>query len=585
MYLQNFRCFDRHMLELRPMTIIVGANNSGKSTAIEALRLVSLIANRYRFLNYTDVPAWLFESRIPKIARGVAPSLKGIEFNALSVFHNLAEPPATIRACFQAGSSMDIYLGPKGAIHAVLQDQEQRIVSNRAKAQRILLPKVSILPQIAPVAAEEQILDPDYVRSATSPALASLHFRNQINLYPEYFDDFKSLSESTWPNLKIRGLEKRSSNPHEPLALFVQDHDFVAEIAWMGHGLQMWLQTMWFLARSKDSPTIILDEPDVYLHADLQRKLIRLLKGRHEQVIVATHSTEIMAEVESRDVLVIDRMSERSIYASSIPSVQHVIDKIGSVHNLQLARLWTSRRCLFVEGKDLDFLKIIQNIMFPRSHDPIDSLPNIQLGGWGGWNYVFGSKLLLRNAGGDVIRAYCLFDSDYHAEEEIEERYRQAQEREIQLHIWSKKEIENYLIVPDAIQRLISERLPFRQAKPTTREIAQQIDLISEELKDATFDAISAEIHSKNRASGVTAANRRARAIIDTAWISSEGRWSVVSGKSIIASLSAWSQGRFMVSLSPTRILREMKSYEIDPEVRHVMMAIERGLSFGAIGS
>jgi AAA15 family ATPase/GTPase len=45
--LQNFRCFDQHRVELRPLTVIVGRNNAGKSTLIEALRLISLVTERF----------------------------------------------------------------------------------------------------------------------------------------------------------------------------------------------------------------------------------------------------------------------------------------------------------------------------------------------------------------------------------------------------------------------------------------------------------------------------------------------------------------------------------------------------------
>ncbi|MFT3893295.1 MAG: AAA family ATPase [Anaerolineales bacterium] len=448
LYLQNFRCFDKHTLDLKPTSVIVGINNAGKSTTIEALRILSLVMNRYGFLNFLNVPNWLIDSDMPVMERGVSPSLRGIEFNALSIFHNLGKPPALIRGVFDEGFLVEIYIGPQGAIHAIIKDQEHHPILNKSKAQKVLLPKINILPQIAPLSTNELILDPDYVRSVTSTSWASQHFRNQLLLYPEYFNQFKTLAEATWPNLKILGLEKRSNNPREPLAFFVQDHDFVAEISWMGHGLQMWLQTMWFLARSRDSATIILDEPDVYMHADLQRKLIRILKDINRQVVVATHSVEIMAEVEAQDVLVINRLSSKSVYASSIPSVQKVIDNIGGIHNIQLARLWNSQKCLFVEGKDIAFLKALQNLLFPRSNEAIDTIPNLQLGGWGGWNFALGSKLLLKNAIGENIKAYCIFDSDFHTQDEIDERYKQAQERDIQLHVWDKKEIENYFIRP-----------------------------------------------------------------------------------------------------------------------------------------
>jgi hypothetical protein len=517
--------------------------------------------------------------------RGVSPSLKGIEFNTLSVFHNLRTHPALIRAIFDEGFTAEIYVGPQAALHAVIKDQNQRPILNKSKAQKVSLPKVSILPQVAPVAVEEEILDPDYARRVTASSWASLHFRNQLHLYPEYFDEFKRLAESTWPALKVLGLEKRSNNPHEPLALLVQDHDFVAEIAWMGHGLQMWLQTMWFLARSKDSSIIILDEPDVYMHADLQRKLIRILKGMHRQVIVATHSVEIMAEVEAQDVLVINRLAPRSVYASSIPSVQQVIDSIGGVHNLQLARLWNSQKCIFIEGKDISFLKAIQNHLFPKSHEAIDTIPNMQLGGWGGWNYALGSKLLLKNAVGESIRAYCIFDSDYHTLYEIQERYKQAQERDIQLHIWTKKEIENYFIIPTAIQRTIESCILTGAIFPTIDEIVIQIDALANTQKDSVFDALSTQLHTRNKAGGVTEANKKAREQIDVAWETQNGRWSIVSGKTLISGLSGWSQEHFGVSINPLKILKEMNRYEIDSEVTSAITAIEKNLPFNKIDS
>jgi len=44
--MQNYRCFDDHTLLLEPNTVIVGRNNAGKSSVIEALRLVGAVVNR-----------------------------------------------------------------------------------------------------------------------------------------------------------------------------------------------------------------------------------------------------------------------------------------------------------------------------------------------------------------------------------------------------------------------------------------------------------------------------------------------------------------------------------------------------------
>jgi hypothetical protein len=113
-----------------------------------------------------------------------------------------------------------------------------------------------VLPQVAPLAQSEVILGAAYVRSNMSSYLAPLHFRNQLNLYyQEYFAEFKSLVESTWPSVQVIELGGQGSLPEEELTLLVRDGDFVAEAAWMGHGLQMWLQVMWFVTRTAGHDT------------------------------------------------------------------------------------------------------------------------------------------------------------------------------------------------------------------------------------------------------------------------------------------------------------------------------------------
>ena len=57
--LENFRCFSNHEVVFSPLCLLVGQNNAGKSTIIDALRLVSLVTSRYRTSNYSEVPPWL----------------------------------------------------------------------------------------------------------------------------------------------------------------------------------------------------------------------------------------------------------------------------------------------------------------------------------------------------------------------------------------------------------------------------------------------------------------------------------------------------------------------------------------------
>jgi energy-coupling factor transporter ATP-binding protein EcfA2 len=573
--LQNFRCFKDHIVPLRPTTIVVGRNNAGKSTIVEALRLVSLIVSRAPNLNFTQVPKWL---DAPKAFRGVSPSLRGFEFDFTTAFHRYAEPPSVITAEFSTGAAVQIFIGKgkdEAEIHSVIKNRQGNIVSSKSQVQALQLPGVSSLPQIGPLLKEEKLLGPDYVRNAVSSALAPLHFRNQLLVFGSQFAEFKRIAEETWEGLTVKELSKNGRAPDTILSLLVRDGDFVAEVSWMGHGLQMWLQTMWFLARSKDEDTVILDEPDVYMHADLQRRLIRFVRSRNPQLIIATHSIEIMAEVEPEDILVIDQGRREAKFADSLPAVQRVIDQIGGVHNLNLARLSTSKRCILVEGKDLEILKQFQNNLIPHSPEPLDIVPNMSIGGWGGWSYAIGSRMLLTNALGEEIFVYCLLDSDYHTAEAVAARYAEARRVGVRLHIWERKEIENYLLVPGAIVRLIAQKLGKQGDPPPEDRVRAKLEKIAETKKDEAFDAISQEVLGENRSRGAKFANETARKRIDEAWTSFDGKLSTISGKFMLSKISEWAQSKFGAMLSARKLARELRHSEIAHEIQTVIAAIE----------
>ena len=574
--IRNFRGFRNHTIPVRRTTLVVGRNNAGKSTVVEALRLLSLVTTRFKALGYHAGPDW---GQIPRREYGVRPSLKGLELNFSALFHRYSDPPCVIDAAFENSTSVRIYVGGEDEIHAVVFDERGRPVKTKAAALKLGLPVVEILPQIGPLDSNEVILSDDYIRRAGSSRLFSRHFRNQLRVFGSHFRTFKMIVEDTWPGVQVRELRAPKWLPGEPLSLMVRDDDFVAEVASMGHGLQMWLQTMWFLARVQGAACVILDEPDVYMHPDLQRRLIRYLKRRHEQVVVATHSVEMMADVDPDDVLVVDRKKSTSGFASDAAEVQRLVEHIGSAHNLQLARLWNARRCLLVEGRDMKLLGVVHRTVCADS-ESLESMPQIEIGGWGGWPYAIGSSLLLRNAGGEAITVYCILDRDYHSDEAVAKRYEEAQRNAVNLHVWTRKEIENYFICAPAIVRAISRRMPARTAAPTVDEIRVRLNAICESLKDETFDALAAESLADNRALGAGGANKAARQSLNEKWASYEGQLSSVSGKRLFAELSRWTQSQFGPAVSAAMVAREMTADEIDRELAEVVRAIDSGATF-----
>lgn len=571
--LENYRCFEKTEISFRELTIIVGKNNAGKSTLIEALRILSLVVNRYRNVVYTRAPSWL---KLDDDPLGISPSLNNLDISLGGIFYMYGDPPAKIIATFDSNATVTIYIGELLEVFATIQNASGTFVESKKFAASLKLRDINILPQISPLLRDEPIIKYETVQRNLATYLSSRNFRNQLNYFPKEFDRFKELAETTWQGLRIH-TDSQKIRTQGNLLLFVRDNKFESEIGMMGHGLQMWLQTMWFLSRSSASSTIILDEPDVYMHADLQRRLIKLIKDSYKQIIVATHSVEIMSEVEAENILPINSIKTKQEYANKAPIVQKIVDEIGSVHNIEIARLFSYSKFLIVEGQkdDIKLLSIFQSKVFPDSFEQFDVLPKTFVEGWGGWQRVIGSNKVFKDNKTSII-TYCIFDSDYHTEDEKNKRLADAKQNEINLHIWKRKEIENYLLIPSAIVRLIKSKK--RQVEITDNAIIEVINNICEESKDDVIDSYAIEIRNKDTSKDLKTINQQARKYVNELW--NDQKWNLVSGKHIVSKLFVWISENYKISLTKFSLAREIVLAEIDSEVIKVITCIENKTDF-----
>ncbi|RJO60524.1 ATP-dependent endonuclease [candidate division WS5 bacterium] len=573
--LENYRCYKDHSIKFSDLNIAVGKNNAGKSTLIEALRLTALVTNKYKQSFYQRSPSW---ANLPKRYYGISPSLKGISRNSKGIFYRYSDPPAKISVLFQNKSRIEISLGENdGEIYAALFNEKGNLIEGRKDAQNFDLPTINILPQIGPLKEGESLLNEDYVRASIFSNLSSIHFRNQLQYFEEYFSDFRKLAEGSWDGLSITKFEKGDIVYGNPPLLFITDNKFTAEIGLMGHGLQMWLQTMWFIARCDGESTVILDEPDVYLHADMQRKLIRFLKDRFKQIIIATHSVEIISDVEPENILVINKDKKESKLLTNLPEMQGIISTLGSIQNIELTKNWLLGRLLYFES-DIDDPKImqsIQNKLFPESTCSIDLIPKASSEGWTGWHRVVAASKAIEKIG---IKTYCVFDSDFHLKEEVEKRYDEAKKFKVNIHIWNKKEIENYLIVPAVILRVLTKK--HTKGNPTLQKIDDAINRLTVGMKDDVVDSYSNEIKLANKELELKTCNQKARKFVDGIWEDINKRLSIIPGKIILGKLSEWSMSEFGTSFSKIHLIQEMRVQEIDKEMIEVVTAIEKNQSF-----
>lgn len=557
--LENFRCYENTTVTFNELNIIVGENNAGKSCLIEALRLVATAAQEASRRAYQSIPKDLNQPAV----------LKGFEINtlklkidlntAINFYQNIT---AKITAYFAESNKIEIYLN-KDIAFAVLYDKTNKNITNKNIAKLLKLNKIGILPQIGLIREDEKLLSELTVVNDKDTYLTSLHFRNEIlHFKKEFFADFKQLAESSWEDLKIQDIEY-NYGMDEYINLFVADNNYTSEIGKMGSGLKMWLQIMWFLARTKDYEIVILDEPDVYMHADLQRKLLDIVKSRYAQIIIATHSFEIISRVDAENILSINKKTKEIKKATDKQSVQKIIDEIGGMQNLSLIRLGKAKKCLFVEGKDLPYLNRFNEKLFCKNLD----LPVIEYGGYSKLSNVYGASKLLYSETDGQIKCFAIADKDYKSDEDIAKKIHEAENEKLLLNIWKKKEIENYLINLEVIYKIVAQK----NKSITYEQFTKDVDAILEEMKDEIMDKYAEAYRSVNTSYDIGKCNHYAREVVKDHWGNINDKISLANGKDLLGRIRRYCKEKFNITLTDKLIQDSFEVSDIDEEIKSLL--------------
>ncbi|MBO4587810.1 MAG: ATP-binding protein [Bacteroidales bacterium] len=469
------------------------------------------------------------------------------------IFNMYGEPPAVIEAVFSNGTSIKAYVGEGLSIFAILYDESGYPIRNSKEAKEVDIPVIEVLPQISAVLDTEKVIKKSTVDGNRSTRLASRNFRNQLFYYNEAFPAFKELVESTWEELQVKPVESDFSNEGQYLHFFVRVRSFVAELGWMGHGLQMWIQTMWFISQCPNNAIVVLDEPDVYMHADLQRRLVRLITPMFSQLIIATHSLEIIEEVPSDCIIPIDSNKRQIKPIGDEAALLALSEELGSPLNIDLARLFISNRFIIWDGGESDraILSAFQSVLYPHDLHPIITYPKAYVNGWDDWNKSISISEVF-NLNKIHVELCCIANSGFHTIEEIQERNNDAHSRGIKLHVWEKNEIDNYAININVICRYLES---------VGRKEKVEINAIIKKIKDIlSADYKKIEKNIRKSSTDIDEVNSRIDEPLN-----------IVSGKHFFKALSVWTRKEYGVGISARQVVPFFSPSEVPGEIKNVI--------------
>ena len=411
----NFRKLTRFGLRLRSGNILVDPNNSGKSSILDGFRALEACLRNARTRNPT-----LIEIPGEGVFDGYEVPDSVLPFSLANSAYNYGDDDAILIFENTRGAKAVLRLHPDRITRFYIDMGGARLPTS-SRFRSAFEVDLVIVPTLTPLEIDEQYVQDDTVRRNAGTRLASRVLRNiWLRKTQAEFYAFKQDVEAAWPSVELQKPEMQSGNS-AVVRMFFSEARIDREVQWAGFGFQVWMQILTHLGRGNQSSTVVIDEPDIYLHPDLQRRLLRMVRERFGQFILATHSVEMINDAEPHEVVSVDPSNRSGKRIRTEEEYASLYRYLGSSDNADLARIARSQKVIFVEGKDGRLIRrLAARFGLDRLADS-HSVPIVQLGGLSQWRRAAHAAWAFREVLDLDVAVFCLFDRDYRSDEEIAE--------------------------------------------------------------------------------------------------------------------------------------------------------------------
>ena len=311
--------------------------------------------------------------------------------------------------------------------------------------------------------------------------------------------------------------------------------------------------------------------------------MLGVLRSAGPDVIVATHSTEIIAEADPADIVLVDKTKTSSERIKDIDGVQRAMTLLGSQQNISLAALARNRRVVFVEGEyDFTLMRRFAKRLSLNDLGAGLGLAAMPSGGFGSWSRISALAQGVSQTLGTELLIAAVYDRDFYCEEQIEDIQAKLRAALRFAHVHKRKEIENYLLIPEALDRVVAKGIAERRAKgadvdDVTEPAIQTLLKLSDPLKDDTQDQYVGKYLEFHRSGPKDTATKmkEATTIFRTCWNLPEERLMIVPGKELLRRYREHIQKIYGVSVTDAKIVEACRHDELPEDLVQLLRGID----------
>lgn len=492
--IRNFKQFgDVQRIELDHPTVLIGPNNCGKTTAIQAMALWS-----------QAVKTWFDRKGEAPPRKRTATALNRLNIVSVPVPRTRQFWHNTVVRTGRTNIMMEITLGVlhegdvcpvtmsfrNSGTELVYCTPNESTLENAGAIATAAGIDVRLLYPMSGIDIEEPLLKPGRIdvllgQGQTAQVLRNLCLmvhQNDPGAWVRIAQLMHRLFaiELEAPAETVRGgiaLHYRQAGVRESL-----------EVALAGRGLQQMLLILAYI-HSHPGSVLLIDEPDAHLEVLRQKQIYTLLRQvaaeNDSQVVIATHSEVVYSEALRDNLTLLLQGSVRDLAAQS--SIRDTLQYYGAEHYLRARQ---SGHIFYVEGRtDFGILHELAkhlrhpvakawehgvgiNTYYERDNHPEPDLDSELERAEGAYGEQ--PRRHFRAIRGMVpgLRGLWIRDSDGRERDD-------SREGDLAIAFWVRYEIENYIVTPDVLRRFaensVVERAFDEESNPGVRETVDEV--------------------------------------------------------------------------------------------------------------